>query len=279
MKVIGVCCSLALLAAFTSAVEIQCEYRNLTWTVGTFYSCWATVVSVANPTIVTDITGTHVAGKTNADVKAFYTSSHKILTKIPSGIESFFPNLEVFEWTFGNISTIDSNTFTPWPNLLRIDLGWNKIVSLDGNLFQYTRKLQLIFLNLNSLEHVGHDLLTFLTDLTWVSFSSNPCINMNADTPQKLRELRTQLPIQCPPKPMECPSTCMIDEMMGRIAELERPDSPTTTISTSTECPITCTSNEETQGLKEMIDDLQRQITKLENIVREIQIPVLAKTN
>lgn len=62
-----------------------------------FYTCEATVISVENSTHVTSISGAHEAGKTDSDVNGFEIRNHRILSTIPSGIENFFVNLEVFK--------------------------------------------------------------------------------------------------------------------------------------------------------------------------------------
>lgn len=153
-------------------------------------------------------------------MKGFRIFNHKILTTIPNGIGNFFANLESFHWWAGNISSVDSSTFRPFPNLLSIQLGDNRIVAVDGDLFQFTLKLQRIYFSGNLLRHVGHDLLTGLADLTYARFESNSCINAIAETPQQIQELSLQLAVQCPPN--ECPSICMINEMAERITDVER---------------------------------------------------------
>lgn len=127
------------------------------------YLCEVTIINVENSTTVTEVSGTHLEGKNNEDVKAFVIRNQTTITKIPEGIEKFFADLELFIWEFGHISTIDSSTFKPFPNLVFIDLGNNRLVTLNSNLFQHTRKLRVISFAGNLLEQVGHDLLTGLT--------------------------------------------------------------------------------------------------------------------
>lgn len=201
MKAIELFCSFAALAALTSGVTIQCNYsiENGAGIYNNYYVCAATVISEENPTTVTEINGTHLTGFNNAfnndHVKGFWMQNEN-LSSTPKGIENFFPNLEEFAW-YSGISTIDSSTFKPFPELLRIGFGSNKIVSLDGNLFQYTRKLQEINFSRNKLEHVGHDLLKGLT--ATVLFGSNPCISARAYSIEEIQELNLLLPIRCPP--------------------------------------------------------------------------------
>lgn len=196
---------LAFLVTISSGVQIQCEYKifheNLGKTSEKVYECQGTVTSTENPTIVTEISGNHLAGKSNADVKSFTVSFQESLNIIPKGVENFFANIEKFLWYGGSIATIESSTFKPFPNLSSIFLSGNKLVTLDGDLFRNTRKLREISFSSNKLEHVGHDLLTGLTDLIFANFESNPCINMYSKTPEELQKLNHQLTIKCSPSP------------------------------------------------------------------------------
>jgi len=240
MNAIGLFCCLAALATITSGVKIQCIYSITNWGDyygGVQYTCRGTVISEENPLTFTDISGTHLAGKREADVKAFWVDDSNTLTKIPNGLENFFPDLEIFDW-YGGVSSIDSSTFKPFPNLLRLNFYENKIATLDSDLFKYTRKLRLISFYHNLLRNVGNDLLTGLTELNHVEFRSNPCINAFGFTPQAIQGLKSQLSIKCPPFPA------------------------TTTISTTSEpneCPISCTR----------IEEIERRLSALENSSEE----------
>lgn len=262
MKAMRLFCSLALLATFTSGVEIQCDFRIDNWeNIGTLYTCRATVINMADPAAVTKISGIHLSDIGNADEKAFWILENKILSIVPNGIEKFFANLEALQWSSGNISSVDSSTFQPFPHLLHIDLGDNKLETLDGNLFQHTRKLRTIYLDTNSLRHIGHDLLADLTDLTYAYFQGNPCIDAAANTPQEIQDLNLQLPIQCPPSNItpDPPTTTYPPTTTSSQATT----SPTT--SKPNECITRCTSNEEADEMKNRIEILELTITAMES--------------
>lgn len=248
MKVVTLIFGLVFLAAITSSVEIQCSYSFYNYFNGGWpYACRATVISMENPTVVTDITGIHLEGQGNADVQWFDIRDHELFTTMPEGVEIFFPNLEAFDWTGGNVSNFDSSIFGQYKNLVRIALSRNKIVTLEGDLRQHTPKLKEFYLERNLLEHVGVDLLTGLTYLTNAYFNGNPCIDMTAYTPQQMEELKIQLSIRCPPLSAT-------------------PDPPTTTISTTTEskeCSIRCTLNEEVDEMKNRIEELEKQMREV----------------
>lgn len=177
MKTIKLFCCFAVLATITSGLKIRCKYFD-----ELHYVCFAEVISADNPTKVTEVSGTHLSGKSNADVTRFSIWAHRPLKTIPKGLGNFFPNLELFHWPNGLIASIDSSTFSPFPHLLDIDHSFNELVTLDGDLFKNTRKLQVIYFSGNKLKHIGHghNLLTELYDLRNASFSSNPCINATA---------------------------------------------------------------------------------------------------
>lgn len=159
------------------------------------------------------------------------------------------PILKFFYWIYGNISTIAASTFQPFPNLLLISLNSNKLVTIYGDLLQHTRELRKIHFRNNLIEHVGHHLLT---DLNFADFRLNLCINALAETPEQIQVMNLQLPIQCPP--IVCPRTCMIDEIMERILELERPD-----------------PNQETQEMKNRIEQLEKEMTHVRNEAQETE--------
>lgn len=253
------CCILAVLATLTTGVKIECNYQMAYWSssLGDFYQCDVQNVynlDVENPETVTAIIGTHVEGKSNTDVRGFYIWRNEMSTQIIKNIENFFPNLEIINLQHANIFTIDSSTFEPFKNLFSIDLSSNKLVTLDGDLFRFTPKLQEISFYNNSLQHVGHGLLTGLSNLKVVDFQVNPCIHIEAKTPYDIRQLNLQLPIRCPPSN-------------------STPDPSTTTISSTSEpngCPNTCTINEEAQEMKEMNVEMQNRIEELEKQMREL---------
>lgn len=148
------------------------------------------------------ITGNHLNGMSNRDVEGFF--ARRELSEIPEGIERFFPNLKGFDMFSSQLETI-SKKVLKFPNLRALFLGGNNLVSLDGDLFAFTRRLQLIAIQANSLQHIGHNLLTNLNLLHRVNLLDNPCISQQAFNRPQVLQLMTQLPISCPPVPPSPP--------------------------------------------------------------------------
>lgn len=189
--------------SLTTGVTIQCDFQNVTWSIfGSQYTCFPATIAAddGNQTLVIDITGDHESGRTNADVKAFViTSSHQHLNRIPKGIEKIFPNLLVFAWEAGNLTTLTADDLEAFPELQFLYVDINKLVSLNDDLFKHTPKLRYIEFSTNLLERVGLGLLDRLSNLTHASFNDNSCINFNGTSPAAIQELKFKLQNQCSP--------------------------------------------------------------------------------
>lgn len=88
--------------------------------------CLTTVKSLKNPTTVTSISGSHIAGKSDVDVMGSTTYKYPLCPSHPFQME-----LKSFSQIFN--FTIDSITFEPFPlpfpNLIHIAFGGNKITT------------------------------------------------------------------------------------------------------------------------------------------------------
>lgn len=121
------------------------------------------------------------------------------LTRIPARIEQFFPNLIGLQWYNGGATTIVADDIKPFGDLEELYVFQTHLNSLDGDLFNYSQRLRMVFFSNNQLEHVGHNLLQGMPQLTQAHFNSNPCIDSAAVTPAEIEELNIRLPIVCPP--------------------------------------------------------------------------------
>lgn len=216
---------LIFIAVFSAVqgVSFQCAFSNFNWidSGGLLYTCTATVSIAGDDTTLNSVTGTHMSGRTNANVTALTVSHFKLLETIPENIQRFFPNLRLLQWYNGTISRLSPVDLQQFPNLQTLNLQLNPIVILDAALFQGTQRLQWISFSDNLLENIGYDLLTDLSELTSAFFSRNPCINFRATTPDEIQLLALQLSVVCPPLVttlapptlpdwmLECSAACM----------------------------------------------------------------------
>lgn len=145
---------------------------------------------------------------------------------------------------------VDASDLEPFPKLTQISFSNNQLVSLDENLFMHTPKLEVIYFTFNLLQHVGYNLMTDLTELTYADFEWNPCVDFHANTTKLIQELFEILKIQCPPL-----------------------DSTTTLTSTTEDddCPIRCSVNEEIDELTRRSNEQEKTITRMMKMIEELQ--------
>lgn len=242
-----------LIASKAQAIIFRCNFELVDYgPIKTRYACKVNTISAEDLTTVDDIKGEHRSGKNNSDVEALWIENKFELSAMPSNIEQFFPNLVAISWFNGNLTTITSTDIKPFPKLIRIYLSFNKIATLDGDLFQYTSKMQRIHLNGNLISNVGVDLLADLTELARVDLRMNPCISINADTPDLIEDLKLQLSVTCPPLPTEPPPATELSQ-----TEFDP-------------CLPRCSLNFETDDLRRRADDQEERIAELEKLVREM---------
>jgi hypothetical protein len=215
-------------APLTQAVVVDCEFRLTTWVIvkeihDYVYTCLRPYITGTGE--VTEIRGTpgHYYGQNDSTVEALWAMDSRIF-EFPVGLGNFFPNLKVFVIYNSNLRTISSEALK-FPKLLYFAITYDRIQTLDGNLFANTPNLVQINVNVNEIEHIGHDLLTGLYQLKEVSFERNDCVSMKANTTETIQELNRQLPISCPPLATETttvstttePSECECDDQINSV--------------------------------------------------------------
>lgn len=186
----------------SNAISIRCEFNYYTWPIiDSQYFCYHPVLSSdGNNAALLSVNGLHLSGKSNAVVKVFVVFGDPLqLSRLPGGIENFFPFLIGLQWKSGHLTAFTADDIKPFPDLQVLSINSNKIASLDGNLFQYTPKLKFVSFGDNSLVNVGYNILQGLNGLTSAYFYSNPCISVAAETSTSIEDLKLQLQIQCPP--------------------------------------------------------------------------------
>lgn len=250
----------------TYGVNIKCSFIIATSSVGDRYTCEVTEITYENPSIVEDIRGHHLSGKTNEDVEAFRYSFGRVLHSIPKNIDKFFPHLVVFEWSESDLKTITAEDLKPWSNLQVLYIAGNELVSLDGCLFIHSQKLQRVYLHRNEIIHVGHDLFTGLDELTHVNFESNRCVSISAQTSEAVQDLNFELPIDCPILNHHRTDKCLInpkeEELNNRVEDQRI---------------LICDHEDRICELEEIIKDLEERlgrIEKIEKITEELMLPV-----
>lgn len=178
-------------------LTIDCVYEELNWEgILIAYTCTGTVTGTGN--IVLNIRGTHLTGRTEADVTGVSIYNSQVTTQFPRNVDNFFPNVEAFDWVFSRLSAVSAHDLAQFPALRMLSLFGNEISLLDGNLFANTQNLHWVDVSNNRITNVGDGVFANLTDLSFVIFQRNPCVDFLATTPEAIEELRLSLPDYCP---------------------------------------------------------------------------------
>lgn len=195
---------LLFLCVSANAVILYCDFDVDQWYLEswTMYICEGTIVSAENPAFLTEIRGTHPGDLRLGDVGGFRlvrdSGEHSALNRIPGNFDVIFPRLQGFNWG-SNLTSVIANDLRQFPNLVFLTLAGNQIQTVDGDLLRFTPLLQHLSLNINLIQHVGHDLFNGTDRVRTADFRSNPCIDVRATTVEAVRDLNIQLPILCPP--------------------------------------------------------------------------------
>lgn len=184
-------------ASLVDAVEFECNFNDRFHSVVTdIYTCEATVTSCASTTLE-DVTGEHLSGRTNYDVKALWIEGQN-MPFIPQGISSYFENLIALT-IFSDLRSIKSADLQPFPLLEHLFFYGHEFETLDGDLFLFTPRLKYVYMGFNGIKHIGENLLTNLDDLQEIHFLGNICIQKSATTRDEVIKLGLELSVLCPP--------------------------------------------------------------------------------
>lgn len=202
------------LLSVTRAVIFDCSFimrddSQLSLT----YSCnHPTLLEMYESETVTAVYGTHMSGKSNADVRLLRINGIPTLPYFPRGIENFFPNLNAIGISNGNIASLQGNELDPFRNLTWFVLdGHSPLQRIPGNLFANTPLLTSIWLYGNKIKQVGENLFNNLPQLRYANFFYNYCIN-RAEYIGKLPELIENIRTQCPSCPNMSELVCTLND-------------------------------------------------------------------
>lgn len=160
----------------TGNISISCEFEIYETTI---YACnskgWQ-IKSLDNRTVV-NVTGNHLKGKTNDDVK-YFKSDGNFVKYFPLDLTSFLRNLENVEITNSSLVEVKSSdlqqfganlkTFWPLHNMIEV---------LEADLFKFNPNLEKISFFDNRIRHVEDGIFTNIKNLWRLRFDNNLCIS------------------------------------------------------------------------------------------------------
>lgn len=212
------CVLLFAVISAASSLKLNFGCTDIAWVYNEIrYPCGGSIELYGDNDTLVEISGEHVSGKTNEDAQALQISDDReLFTRIPRGIEKFFPNLKGLNFMARKLTSISKEDLEPFPNLLVFVVQEASLIFLDGDLFKYNPKLKYMQFNNVNIRHVGYDFFIGLNDLEVVLFSNNPCINMYAQSPETILEIKRKISEQCPP--ME---TTSVETTVATVTESE----------------------------------------------------------
>jgi hypothetical protein len=158
--------------------------------VGFPYTC---TLSISNPNgfdNFTSITGTHAAGKTDADVARVINAYGNTLN-IPEVICRQFPNLLELQFANSSITTLTADAFANCENLQQAIVIRNPINSIPVDTFNGAPNLEVIHLFENSIVDLPSGIFDNLNSLRSLYLSGNADIQLQLDIFQNLVNLET----------------------------------------------------------------------------------------
>lgn len=175
-KLLGFIGLLALIVK-TQSVELHCDYSKV---IIKSYSCMLFGVKV-DATDSLSITGTHLNGKADSDVKymAFYGSR---INEIPNYIFSKFPNLDQLDIQISGVKGIDPDSLKGAKTLKKLHLRGNNVKSLEAETFVEARLLEVIVLHDNVIGAVDQNAFKNLSKLEALFLGDNNIAELHKDT-------------------------------------------------------------------------------------------------
>lgn len=177
------------------------------------YGCVLTQLRIKSKLLVRNVTGTHLDGRSNDDVRTLKiigggiiassggsANSSKVLSFceiIPAGIGSIFPNIEALTVWRSNLKSVSSVDLQQFGNLREIWLFVNELEYLESKLFQYNPNVQVVSFNGNSIKFIGESFFDFLPNLQQAFFHYNRCVDGYATDDTKLISLKNEIKEKC----------------------------------------------------------------------------------
>lgn len=120
--------------------------------------------------------------------KAVAISVSPRLIYIPTGIATFFTNLEGLLVCNTSLKSISKDDLEPFDHLRVLCFDFNQLTSLDGDVFTHQKYLEVLSLSNNHIKQVSLDTFKPLSVLTQLMFMNNTCFNFTAQFGRKIVE-------------------------------------------------------------------------------------------
>lgn len=145
---------------------------------------------------ITQVTGRHMSGKSNADVTSFNIAFQE--TKyLPMGFMSFFPNLRTFFVNSSGLKFFTKEDMRDATNLRKIFVNFNDVEELASDTFEGFNKLETFEMHDNKLRMIGAGIFDSISSLKFVNFRKNSCINKYYPRDMGFDEMKQEIRQKC----------------------------------------------------------------------------------
>jgi hypothetical protein len=196
---------LAVISGFTTVVTgftVNCTFGTGTYAgINAVYQCYARISPESSNPTVTNVIGTHATGMTNEDVKFVYIHGNYLLSFVPRGFTSFFPNLIGLNLHYTTFEALNGDELDNLGEKLTwFGVAYSNLTTISSQLFDSTPNIANVFLSHNRIQRVGRYLFAAVdvTQLRYVFFYDNRCISGGAHELADIVALIGDLQVLCP---------------------------------------------------------------------------------
>jgi uncharacterized coiled-coil protein SlyX len=171
---------------------------------GNIYACDATIsFSDGDQVQVKYVNGTHMSGKSNADVQSFNILNQENVVRVPRELYQYFPNLEVIYFYKTGLKEITSDDFINLSKLVSFDFNPNKIETIGNDVFKHQgSNIRSLSFHGNPIKNIGINVFSRMSNLQVIHFGLTPCANVgvNGDNARAIKVVN-EAALKCPPSP------------------------------------------------------------------------------
>ena len=164
----------------SSSVILECSFQMKKSHWGYEYACIATnFVTLLSDRKISEVKGTHLAGKTNADVKKLYVEKQNC-PYLSLDVSKFFVSLETFYFMKSNVQHLLNGDLAGLNQLKVFDVSHNSIEVLGPNFFDGHETIEIISFFDCNLKSIHPSALMSLKNLKEAHFQENVCVDQRS---------------------------------------------------------------------------------------------------
>ncbi|CAG9810386.1 unnamed protein product [Chironomus riparius] len=131
------------------------------------------------------------------DKSEIYIASQDVFY-FPRGFDKFFTHLVMLRVTLCRLREIKQDDLKVFPDLIYLDLDSNYLEVIEKDLFKFNPKIETILMDFNLIKFIDANFLDDLKDLKFITLAGSACINIRAETREKiLTKLRKEIQKSC----------------------------------------------------------------------------------